>query len=136
MEPHSSAEQEQFYSEIQQLINVRKLVVTASNHIMDEGDISLNDLAIISELAIDGAMTASNLAKKTGMQNSYISTKISSMLKQKLLTEHTVSGNRRLRIVDLTSTGKHLFQDLYQAFPEKYDTLIKNLGDLLDNKAN
>jgi len=136
MEPHSSAEQEQFYSEIQQLINVRKLVVTASHHIMDEGDISLNDLAIISELAIDGAMTASNLAKKTGMQNSYISTKISSMLKQKLLIEHTVSGNRRLRIVDLTSTGKHLFQDLYQAFPEKYDTLIKNLGDLLDNKAN
>lgn len=73
----------QIHDGIQQLINLRRVVSAFSTHFLDEQNLSLNDLAIICELATEGAMTASSLAKKTGMQNSYVSTKISSMLKQK-----------------------------------------------------
>ncbi|GAK47113.1 hypothetical protein LOSG293_020510 [Secundilactobacillus oryzae JCM 18671] len=124
----------QIHDGIQQLINLRRVVSAFSTHFLDEQNLSLNDLAIICELATEGAMTASSLAKKTGMQNSYVSTKISSMLKQKMITEHTVSGNRRLRIIGLTPAGKNVYKQIFAAFPEKYDEIRHQLDDVLEDK--
>jgi MarR family 2-MHQ and catechol resistance regulon transcriptional repressor len=130
-ERHSKAEKSDRESGTQLwlvLIKAYHALLGFTEHTLKDSGLGESEFRILEALLHKGPMPVNTIGPKVFLTPGSISVAVDRLLKRGLVTRTNSSEDRRVRVVDLTATGRRLIEQVFAAHARQVDRLAEVLS--------
>jgi MarR family transcriptional regulator, 2-MHQ and catechol-resistance regulon repressor len=104
------------------------MVTFIEGSIMAQG-IGLSDFMVLEVLLHKGPLTISAIGEKVLLASASMTSAIDRLEKRKLVRRRSCNSDRRIRLVELTDSGKEFIEEIYARHEKDLEHVAAELGD-------
>jgi MarR family 2-MHQ and catechol resistance regulon transcriptional repressor len=110
------------------LIKAYHALLGFTEHTLKDSGLGESEFRILEALLHKGPMPVNTIGPKVFLTPGSISVAVDRLLKRGLVTRTNSSEDRRVRVVDLTATGRRLIEQVFAAHARQVDRLAEVLS--------